>query len=110
MNDRHDFEVKSPHGRTINFDDTIGVTTDAFVTRKPMMMVTLDGRMRGKKKLGRYCHESLHILFPALGEKDIIDAERFIADVLWEAGYRRITETKHGRPVQGRRSGGRGET
>ena len=47
-----------------------------------------------KEKLNITTHEALHIAYPSLTERQIMDGEKIIGEVLWKAGYRKIKNKK----------------
>jgi hypothetical protein len=50
--------------------------------------IVLYDKLKGKKHLEIMLHEKLHILFPELDEKAIINHSREICNLLWSEGYR----------------------
>ena len=45
-----------------------------------------------KEKLNVTTHEAIHAAYPSLTEQETIDGADLISDVLWKAGYRKITK------------------
>lgn len=52
--------------------------------------IYIDPRCKGRKHMEAAMHESMHVLFPNLSEKEIIIASKELTLVLWELQYRRI--------------------
>ena len=50
--------------------------------------IEIDSRLKKKRQLGVICHECLHLAFPEANETTILKAEKIIADVLWQEGFR----------------------
>ena len=55
-------------------------------------VIEIDERLRGLEHLDVLVHESLHILNPKWGEIKVQGHATELARVLWEQGYRRISE------------------
>lgn len=53
-------------------------------------LVEIDPNQHPKDYLDTYIHETLHILFPEWEEEEVFDLATFLAENLWEHGYRRI--------------------
>jgi hypothetical protein len=51
-------------------------------------IVEVDPRTKNKKRMEIFIHESLHHVFPALPEHEILSAGRYVARVLWHMQYR----------------------
>jgi hypothetical protein len=50
----------------------------------------IDDRLKGKKELEIYIHESFHYLFPNLKEEDVIKKAILLTNTLWYEGYRKV--------------------
>lgn len=55
-------------------------------------LIEIDPRQSNKEFLSTAIHETLHLLYPDLEEKEVIHAEKILADVIWRLNYRRIEE------------------
>lgn len=55
--------------------------------------LTIDSRLKGKKELEIYIHESLHYLFPKMTELEVIKKAILLTNTLWHEGYRKIDNT-----------------
>ena len=51
--------------------------------------IEIDSRLKGKKLLEIMAHESLHILFPGAGEKEIEKKSILLTNTLWDQGFRK---------------------
>lgn len=51
-------------------------------------LIEVDPRQTEKQFLSTVIHECLHILFPDLTEKQVMQNEKQIRDVIWQLGYR----------------------
>jgi len=58
--------------------------------------IEIDPRLRphggSKGMLGTHIHETIHILSPEMKEKEVVEWEDTITEVLWKAGYRRTEQ------------------
>lgn len=50
----------------------------------------IDDRLKGKKELEIYIHESMHYLFPSLDENVIEKKSILLTNTLWHEGYRKV--------------------
>lgn len=50
----------------------------------------IDARLKGKKELEIYIHESLHYLFPKLTEDEVVKKSILLTKTLWHEGYRKV--------------------
>lgn len=50
----------------------------------------IDDRLRGKKELEIYIHESLHYLFPKASEETITKKSILLTNTLWNEGFRKV--------------------
>lgn len=50
----------------------------------------IDARLKGKKELEIYIHESLHYLFPELSELEVVTKSIILTNTLWFEGYRKV--------------------
>lgn len=50
----------------------------------------IDDRLKGKKELEIYIHESMHYLFPNLSEEIIEKKSILLTNTLWHEGYRKV--------------------
>ena len=58
--------------------------------------IELDPRLKGKKHCEILVHEAIHVLFPHLSEKEVIEKSILLTNTLWHEKYRRIEEgTSH---------------
>lgn len=55
-------------------------------------LIEIDPRQKGKKRFSTLVHEGLHKCFPGLSEAQVIQAEKLMADILWNDGYRRVDQ------------------
>jgi len=56
--------------------------------------VVISKNARGKRRLRLCVHELVHVCFPSdkfpnVSEKDVLNAEKILTDVLWAEGYRK---------------------
>jgi hypothetical protein len=54
----------------------------------------IDSRLKGKKELEIYIHESLHYLFPELIEEEIENKAIALTLTLWYEGYRKVDNSE----------------
>jgi hypothetical protein len=94
MTNQDDFTAKTPNGDVVYVTSNIGTGLSGVALSQARHSITIDGRQRGKAKLDTFIHESLHILYPELSEQCILKSANFVAEVLWKAGYRRISEQR----------------
>lgn len=52
--------------------------------------LSIDDRLKGKKELEIYIHESMHYLFPNLSEEIIEKKSILLTNTLWYEGYRKV--------------------
>ena len=57
-------------------------------------------RLSPKRELETLTHESLHLAFPEMSEKDVDRAGKVVSKVLWQENYRRVLQGKHTTPVR----------
>lgn len=55
----------------------------------------IDDRLRGKKELEIYVHESMHYLFPQASEQDIEKKAILLTNTLWHEGYRKVDNSNN---------------
>lgn len=67
-------------------------------TARPV--IEIDPRLSARRELEVLCHESIHVAFPDMPEKDVDRAGKVISDVLWQENYRRVVQGKHTTPVR----------
>lgn len=53
-------------------------------------VVDIDPRLKSKKYLRILIHESLHVCFPDMPEREVMRSSRMIRDAIWKQHYRRI--------------------
>ena len=92
MSKPDDFVVLTPKSEVVYVTADIGTGLDGVAISSARHSITIDGRLRGKKKLDTFIHESLHIVFPEKPEREILEGASFVAEILWKAGYRRMSE------------------
>ncbi len=59
----------------------------------------IDDRLKGKKELEIYIHESMHYLFPKLNESEIEKKSILLTNTLWHEGYRKV-DNSNDHPLQ----------
>lgn len=59
----------------------------------------IDDRLKGKKELEIYIHESMHYLFPKLEEKEIERKSILLTNTLWHEGFRKVDNSNE-HPLQ----------
>jgi hypothetical protein len=59
----------------------------------------IDERLKGKKELEIYIHESLHYLFPSLTENEVVKKSILLTNTLWHEKYRKIDDNNE-HPLQ----------
>lgn len=59
----------------------------------------IDDRLKGKKELEIYIHESMHYLFPKLEEKEIEKKSILLTNTLWHEGFRKVDNSNE-HPLQ----------
>jgi len=89
-----DFTIKTPKGEVVYVTANIGTGLSGVAITVAKHSITIDGRQRGKEKLDTFIHEALHIIFPDASEAVVESNANFVADLLWKAGYRRISEAR----------------
>jgi hypothetical protein len=57
--------------------------------------IIIDPRQCEKEMLATAIHEGLHVAFPELSEDEVIRAERIIAQVPWQLGFRLKKKVKN---------------
>jgi len=55
--------------------------------------LVIDSRLKGKKELEIYLHESLHYLFPTLSEELVTRKAILLTNTLWHEKYRKVDDT-----------------
>ena len=50
----------------------------------------IDDRLKGKKELEIYLHESYHYLFPNMTEEEVEWKSILLCNTLWHEGYRKV--------------------
>jgi len=63
-------------------------------------VIEIDPRLSPRRELETLTHESLHLAFPEMSEKEVDRAGKVISTVLWQENYRRIVQGKHTTPVR----------
>jgi hypothetical protein len=58
-------------------------------------LIEIDPRQSPKEYLDTITHESLHLSFPLLTEKEINRVSRLISGILWKSGFRREVLTSN---------------
>ena len=58
----------------------------------PKGKIFIDPRQRPKSYLGTLIHEKLHVMFPDWSETKVRKAEKELADLLWQNGYRKVLQ------------------
>ncbi|MGE0006868.1 MAG: hypothetical protein AB7S92_14895 [Parvibaculaceae bacterium] len=53
-------------------------------------VIEIDERQKPREWLSTLVHEALHVAFPDMEERPVAAAEKRIAEILWQAGVRRI--------------------
>jgi hypothetical protein len=48
-------------------------------------LIEIDERLKGKRLLGTQVHEAIHHAMPELTEEKVLEIEKVITDILWEA-------------------------
>ena len=54
--------------------------------------IAIDPRQPPREYLDTLVHESLHIAFPKMSEREIISASRTISGTLWRQNYRKVSQ------------------
>jgi hypothetical protein len=62
--------------------------------------VEIDPRLSPRRELETLTHESLHLAFPEMSEKEVDRAGKVVSKVLWQENYRRVLQGKHTTPVR----------
>lgn len=52
-------------------------------------LIEIDPRQKAKAYLETCIHEAMHVMFPALTEKQIIQKSKKLTRLLWDIGYRK---------------------
>lgn len=55
----------------------------------------IDDRLKGKKELEIYVHESLHYLWPGASEEEIERKAILLTNTLWHEGYRKVDNSNN---------------
>jgi hypothetical protein len=55
----------------------------------------IDDRLKGKKELEIYVHESMHYLFPDASEREIEKKSILLTNTLWHEGYRKVDNSNN---------------
>ena len=63
-------------------------------------VIEIDPRLSPKRELETLTHESLHLAFPEMSEKEVDRAGKVVSSVLWQENYRRVLQGKHTTPVR----------
>jgi hypothetical protein len=63
-------------------------------------VIEIDPRLSPQRELETLTHESLHLAFPEMSEKEVDRAGKVVSSVLWQENYRRILQGKHTTPVR----------
>lgn len=59
----------------------------SYLSRK---LIEIDPRQSNKAYLDTLIHETLHLIYPRLTEKEVVQASRVLTKNIWKQGYRRI--------------------
>ena len=59
----------------------------------------IEDRLKGKKELEIYVHESLHYLWPEADEDEIEKKSILLTNTLWHEGYRKV-DNSNSMPLQ----------
>jgi hypothetical protein len=63
-------------------------------------VIEIDPRLSPQRELETLAHESLHLAFPEMSEKEVDRAGKVVSSVLWQENYRRVLQGKHTTPVR----------
>ena len=63
-------------------------------------VIEIDPRLSPRRELETLTHESLHLAFPEMSEKEVDRAGKVVSSVLWQENYRRVLQGKHTTPVR----------
>jgi hypothetical protein len=63
-------------------------------------VIEIDPRLSPQRELETLTHESLHLAFPDMSEKEVDRAGKVVSSVLWQENYRRVLQGKHTTPVR----------
>jgi len=55
----------------------------------------IDDRLKGKKELEIYVHESLHYLWPGASEEEIERKAILLTNTLWHEGFRKVDNSNN---------------
>jgi hypothetical protein len=55
----------------------------------------IDDRLKGKKELEIYVHESMHYLWPGASEQEIERKAILLTNTLWHEGYRKVDNSNN---------------
>lgn len=61
-------------------------------------LIEVDPRLSAKRHCEVLLHETLHLCFPELGEKQVDRAGKLIRDVMWSQNYRRVLLQANSKP------------
>lgn len=56
--------------------------------------IYIDTRCKGRKHMSIALHETLHVVFPTMSEKEVRMAGNELARVMWKLHYRRVENEK----------------
>ena len=57
-------------------------------------IIYIDPRLKGRKALEIYIHETMHLLNPDDSEEEIVRKSIVLCKLLWRLGYRKVDNTK----------------
>jgi len=57
-------------------------------------IIYIDPRLKGRKALEIYIHETMHLLDPDDSEEEIVRKSIVLCKLLWRLGYRKVDNTK----------------
>jgi hypothetical protein len=60
-------------------------------------MLEVDTTTKGRQRLEIFIHEALHLAIPALPESVVLYTGKYLAKILWHAGYRADEEWQNGK-------------
>ena len=58
-------------------------------------VIYIDPRLKGRKLLEIYVHETFHLLYPDASEEEVIEKSVVLTKLLWKLGYRQVDNSKH---------------
>jgi hypothetical protein len=56
---------------------------------KTNRIIEVDKKLRGREELSTFVHEGLHVAYKHMSEKNVVQGDKTITDILWRAGYRK---------------------